>query len=153
MKGAQKELEVHHQFFKSPSLVDQNNRFFVWNSALEFSGLDRQAFWYRSMIDRQSLSLIVTPLFSEPFLWYTEPFIGYLQPKFFWKNLWWIQFEKWRFYQECKNLKKRFGDAGYRSRYLSHAKRALYHLSYTPLHLCLIISLYQLSTLSYLMKC
>ena len=24
------------------------------------------------------------------------------------------------------------GDAGYRSRYLSHAKRALYHLSYTP---------------------
>ena len=26
-----------------------------------------------------------------------------------------------------------FGDAGYRSRYLSHAKRALYHLSYTPL--------------------
>ena len=28
--------------------------------------------------------------------------------------------------------KKVFGDAGYRSRYLSHAKRALYHLSYTP---------------------
>ena len=27
---------------------------------------------------------------------------------------------------------KKFGDAGYRSRYLSHAKRALYHLSYTP---------------------
>jgi hypothetical protein len=25
------------------------------------------------------------------------------------------------------------GDAGYRSLYLSHAKRALYHLSYTPL--------------------
>ncbi len=24
------------------------------------------------------------------------------------------------------------GDAGYRSRYLSHAKRALFHLSYTP---------------------
>ena len=24
---------------------------------------------------------------------------------------------------------KEFGDAGYRSRYLSHAKRALYHLS------------------------
>ena len=31
-------------------------------------------------------------------------------------------------YQVCK----KFGDAGYRSRYLSHAKRALYHLSYTP---------------------
>ena len=28
---------------------------------------------------------------------------------------------------------EKFGDAGYRSRYLSHAKRALYHLSYTPL--------------------
>ena len=27
---------------------------------------------------------------------------------------------------------KTFGDAGYRSRYLSHAKRALYHLSYIP---------------------
>ena len=25
-----------------------------------------------------------------------------------------------------------FGDAGYRSPYLSHAKRALYHLSYIP---------------------
>ena len=24
------------------------------------------------------------------------------------------------------------GDAGYRSLYLSHAERALYHLSYTP---------------------
>ena len=28
--------------------------------------------------------------------------------------------------------KKSFGGAGYRSRYLSHAKRALYHLSYAP---------------------
>ncbi len=27
---------------------------------------------------------------------------------------------------------KRIGGAGYRSRYLSHAKRALYHLSYAP---------------------
>ena len=27
---------------------------------------------------------------------------------------------------------KKFGGAGYRSRYLSHAKRALYHLSYAP---------------------
>jgi hypothetical protein len=30
---------------------------------------------------------------------------------------------------ESKNI---IGDAGYRSRYLSHAKRALFHLSYTP---------------------
>ena len=30
-------------------------------------------------------------------------------------------------------MKLKSGDAGYRSRYLSHAKRALYHLSYTPL--------------------
>ena len=28
---------------------------------------------------------------------------------------------------------KRVGDAGYRSLYLSHAERALYHLSYTPI--------------------
>ena len=38
----------------------------------------------------------------------------------------------------CSNnhfhLKKLFGDAGYRSRYLPHAKRALYHLSYTPVN-------------------
>lgn len=27
---------------------------------------------------------------------------------------------------------KKYGGAGYRSRYLSHAKRALYHLSYAP---------------------
>ena len=27
---------------------------------------------------------------------------------------------------------KKFGDGGYRSPYLSHAKRALYHLSYVP---------------------
>jgi hypothetical protein len=30
------------------------------------------------------------------------------------------------------NKKKVIGGAGYRSRYLSHAKRALYHLSYAP---------------------
>ena len=29
--------------------------------------------------------------------------------------------------------KKNFGDGGYRSPYLSHAKRALYHLSYVPM--------------------
>ena len=28
--------------------------------------------------------------------------------------------------------RKKFGDGGYRSPYLSHAKRALYHLSYVP---------------------
>ena len=28
------------------------------------------------------------------------------------------------------------GDGGYRSPYLSHAKRALYHLSYVPIHTC-----------------
>ena len=27
---------------------------------------------------------------------------------------------------------KNYGAAGYRSRYFSHAKRALYHLSYSP---------------------
>ena len=35
----------------------------------------------------------------------------------------------------CKieiSLTKKFGGAGHRSPYLSHAKRALYHLSYTP---------------------
>jgi hypothetical protein len=30
---------------------------------------------------------------------------------------------------------KKIGAAGYRSRYLSHAKRALYHLSYSPVKL------------------
>ena len=33
---------------------------------------------------------------------------------------------------EWGNCKNGFGDAGYRSPYLSHAKRALYHLSYIP---------------------
>lgn len=31
-----------------------------------------------------------------------------------------------------KTRKQKIGDAEYRSRYLSHAKRALFHLSYTP---------------------
>ena len=31
-----------------------------------------------------------------------------------------------------EELQKGTGGAGYRSRYLSHAKRALYHLSYAP---------------------
>jgi hypothetical protein len=30
-------------------------------------------------------------------------------------------------------LAEKSGDAGYRSLYLSHAERALYHLSYTPI--------------------
>ena len=33
---------------------------------------------------------------------------------------------------ELSNPQKYFGDAGHRSPYLSHAKRALYHLSYIP---------------------
>ena len=39
-------------------------------------------------------------------------------------------------------LIKRFGDAGYRSRYLSHAKRALYHLSYTPVMADAVLCIY-----------
>ena len=34
--------------------------------------------------------------------------------------------------QPAPFLSKNDGDAGYRSLYLSHAERALYHLSYTP---------------------
>ena len=34
----------------------------------------------------------------------------------------------------CQHWGKNCGGAGYRSRYLSHAKRALYHLSYAPHH-------------------
>ena len=34
--------------------------------------------------------------------------------------------------QVMKSETKTFGDGGYRSPYLSHAKRALYHLSYVP---------------------
>ena len=46
--------------------------------------------------------------------------------------------------KEEKLERKKIGDGGYRSPYLSHAKRALYHLSYVPcLHLpcinCLIV--------------
>ena len=32
------------------------------------------------------------------------------------------------------NEKEKYGEAGYRSLYLSHAKRALYHLSYIPMY-------------------
>ena len=38
---------------------------------------------------------------------------------------------------ELSNPQKCFGDAGHRSPYLSHAKRALYHLSYTPVMILL----------------
>jgi hypothetical protein len=37
------------------------------------------------------------------------------------------------------NKNKGFGGAGYRSRYLSHAKRALYHLSYAPRYFMYLI--------------
>ena len=43
--------------------------------------------------------------------------------------------EKWGNKIQKRNVW--FGDAGYRSPYLSHAKRALYHLSYIPM-LCWI---------------
>ena len=33
----------------------------------------------------------------------------------------------------CAKAQKSAGDGGYRSPYLSHAKRALYHLSYVPI--------------------
>ena len=33
---------------------------------------------------------------------------------------------------KTEGSEKFFGDGGYRSPYLSHAKRALYHLSYVP---------------------
>ena len=38
---------------------------------------------------------------------------------------------------EMSNPQKCFGDAGHRSPYLSHAKRALYHLSYIPVMISL----------------
>ena len=38
---------------------------------------------------------------------------------------------------ELSNPQKRFGDAGHRSPYFSHAKRALYHLSYIPVEILL----------------
>ena len=38
---------------------------------------------------------------------------------------------------ELSNPQKSFGDAGHRSPYLSHAKRALYHLSYIPVMISL----------------
>ena len=44
--------------------------------------------------------------------------------------------------------KKVLGGAGYRSRYLSHAKRALYHLSYAPIVILLTrICIYQFQKL------
>ena len=48
-----------------------------------------------------------------------------------------------------KKKEKKVGDAGYRSPYLSHAKRALYHLSYIPFWLsgCSSAPLYVLTCL------
>ena len=40
--------------------------------------------------------------------------------------------------RRSENEQKIFGDGGYRSPYLSHAKRALYHLSYVPLVGCFV---------------
>ena len=40
---------------------------------------------------------------------------------------------KRRSINSCSNLTHITGGAGHRSRYLAHAKRALYHLSYTPM--------------------
>ena len=37
-----------------------------------------------------------------------------------------------RWFFGSATLRRKSGDAGYRSLYLSHAERALYHLSYTP---------------------
>ena len=41
-------------------------------------------------------------------------------------------------HQICCGQEKIVGDAGYRSPYLSHAKRALYHLSYVPIVLAVL---------------
>ena len=48
---------------------------------------------------------------------------------------------------KCAKEQKGAGDGGYRSPYLSHAKRALYHLSYVPMCTpCLIL-------LSFILSC
>ena len=44
------------------------------------------------------------------------------------------------------NLSKKLGGAGYRSRYLSHAKRALYHLSYAPILIVQELSIFSDAT-------
>ena len=55
----------------------------------------------------------------------------------FWVSIWLESadhsfFRNSRTVQATKREAKTFGDGGYRSPYLSHAKRALYHLSYVP---------------------
>ena len=59
--------------------------------------------------------------------------------KAFWKlfvtSLSWQLFSHFKTIISLHRMTKKtkyFGGAGYRSRYLSHAKRALYHLSYAP---------------------
>ena len=54
--------------------------------------------------------------------------------------LWLIQKCQYKYLYKCRIIvslyylkHKSFGGAGYRSPYLSHAKRALYHLSYAPI--------------------
>lgn len=44
-------------------------------------------------------------------------------------------------WQHCTKIKILVGDAGHRSPYLSHAKRALYHLSYIPFCIWEILSI------------
>jgi hypothetical protein len=46
------------------------------------------------------------------------------------------------FFLKKKLKNKKFGDAGYRSPYLSHAKRALYHLSYIPMLVSYVLLFY-----------
>ena len=56
----------------------------------------------------------------------------------FWVSIWKLEsadhsfFRNSRTVQATKREAKTFGDGGYRSPYLSHAKRALSHLSYVP---------------------
>ena len=49
---------------------------------------------------------------------------------------------------KLNNDKNKNGGAGYRSRYFSHAKRALYHLSYAPNEIREIKFLFYLTILS-----
>ena len=65
--------------------------------------------------------------------------------KAFWKlfvtSLSWQLFSHFKTIISLHRMTKKpkyFGGAGYRSRYLSHAKRALYHLSYAPSLECIL---------------
>ena len=52
--------------------------------------------------------------------------------------------------RERERKKKKNGDAGHRSRCLSHAKRALYRVSYIPAIVTNRISVYLLHLITYL---